>query len=453
MRIIVLVEEHTESRTRLASLLREQGYQVEEAASGRAALAAARRGRPHAMLVDLRLPDMDGLSVVETVLDQHPGLPVIAMSGSATVDAAVEAMKRGARDFAPMPVDLDALLSSLDRYIGQARDAGAVPAPASELMAQMEACGLIAQSRSMMSLFEMTKHVAPHSATVLLLGESGSGKELFARALHTLGARAPGPFVPINCATLSEPMLENELFGHEKGAFTSADKPKEGVMETAHHGTLFLDEINEIGLGCQAKLLRAIERRQFRRVGGTQKISVDVNLVAACNVDLEACVERGTFRSDLYYRLKVITLTVPPLREHPEDIDLLAPRFLADIARHAGLPTKRLSTEALHRLRQYAWPGNVRELRNCMESLTLMVSKPIIDVEDLPLSLRGCDDGEIRLRVGMRLDDIEREVIRRTLDVSATVKDAARVLGISLRTLHERMGRYGLRRSRAATRA
>ncbi|HEU5055935.1 MAG TPA: sigma-54 dependent transcriptional regulator, partial [Kofleriaceae bacterium] len=301
----------------------------------------------------------------------------------------------------------------------------------------------------MLELFDLLKRVAPHQSTVLVAGESGTGKELIARALHALGPRAAGPFVAVNCATLSEQILESELFGHEKGAFTSADRTKQGVMETADHGTLFLDEVHEMGPGCQAKLLRALERREFRRVGGTRKISVDLNVVAACNVDLEASVASGKFREDLYYRLKVVTIAVPPLRDRREAIPVLAERFLAEVARQSGRPAKRLSADAMAQLTRYGWPGNVRELRNLMESLSLMVPRQALELEDLPASIRGASSTEIRLQVGMRMEDVEREVIRRNLESFPTIKDTARALGIGLRTLHEKIQRYGLRRPRS----
>ena len=220
-------------------------------------------------------------------------------------------------------------------------------------------------------------------------------------------------------------------------------------MEVADQGTLFLDEVNEMGLGAQAKLLRALERREFRRVGGTKKISVDLNLVAATNANLEQWVQSGKFRQDLYYRLKVVTITVPPLRERREAIPILAERFLANVAKHAGIPVKRLTPEALAQLERYSWPGNIRELRNCMESLTLMVAKPVLSVEDLPPSMCGAASTEIRLQVGMRMEDVEREVIRRNLESHPTIKDAARSLGIGLRTLHAKIQKYGLRRPRS----
>ena len=314
-----------------------------------------------------------------------------------------------------------------------------------ETSAEMAKLGMVGYSRRMLELFEMVKRIARFESTVLLLGESGTGKELIARALHTLGSRSSGQFVPVNCATLSDQILENELFGHEKGAFTSADRPKQGVMEIAHKGTLFLDEVNEMGLGCQAKLLRALERREFRRVGGTTKIKVDLRIIAASNVDLEEWARSGRFRSDLYYRLKVVALTVPPLRDRKEGIPVLADRFLDEIAKSAGLAPKRLTREALAQLVQYAWPGNVRELRNCLESLTLLVPKPVIEAKDLPPNIRGTQAADIRLPLGVRLDDAEKEIIRRTLETAPTIKDAAKVLGIGLRTLHTKINKYRLR--------
>jgi len=449
MRSILLVEDHAESRASLAYMLVKAGYKVHQAANGRAAVAIARREQLQGVILDLMLPDMDGLSVLDSILELSPGVPAIVVTGYGTVDSAVEAMKRGAADFVSKPIQVDDLLALLLRYIDRAGERGAVPTPPSEASAQMEKLGIIGHSRPILDLFDTLKRVAPHHSTVLIVGESGTGKELFARALHALGPRAGGPFVPVNCASLSEQILESDLFGHEKGAFTSADRAKEGVMEVADHGSLFLDEVNEMGLGVQAKLLRAIERREFRRVGGTKKITVDLNLIVATNANLEERVKDGRFREDLYYRLKVVTISVPPLRERREAIPILAERFLADVAEHAGMPPKRLAPEALAILERYDWPGNIRELRNSMESLTLMVAKPEIDTEDLPPSIRGVVSTEIRLRVGMRMDDVEREVIRRNLECHETIKETARALGIGLRTLHEKIQKHGLRRPRS----
>jgi two-component system, NtrC family, response regulator HydG len=448
-RSILLVEDHAESRASLAYVLEKRGETVHQAANGRAALSAARHLTLHALILDLKLPDMDGLSVLDAVLQEAPGLPAIVVTGFGTIDSAVEAMKRGASDFLTKPIQLDNLLATLDRCVERAGAAGAVSTPPSVARAEMAKLGILGESRAMQALFDTLKRVAPHDSTVLVLGESGTGKELIARALHALGSHPSGPFVPINCATLSDQILESELFGHEKGAFTSADRPKPGVMETADGGTLFLDEVSQMGLGCQAKLLRAIERREFRRVGGTRKIKVNLRVVAASNVSLEDSVTAGRFRADLYYRLKVLSLDVPPLRERKEAVPVLAQRFLDEVTRTAHLPAKRLSPEALAQLERYDWPGNVRELRNVMESAALIGSKVTIEVQDLPANVRKIAAGVIQITIGSRLDAVERQLIQRTLESYPTVKESAHVLGIGLRTLHSRIRRYGLRRRRS----
>jgi two-component system response regulator HydG len=447
-RSILLVEDHAESRRSLAYVLEKRGETVHQAANGRAALSAARHETLHAMILDLKLPDMDGLSVLDAVLAEAPGLPAIVVTGFGTVDSAVEAMKRGASDFLTKPIQVQNLLAALDRSIERAGAIGAVSTPPSLAGAEMARLGIVGESRAMQDLFDELKRMAPYESTVLVLGESGTGKELIARALHALGPRAAGPFVPVNCATLSDHILESELFGHEKGAFTSADQMKPGVMETADGGTLFLDEVGAMGLACQAKLLRAIERREFRRVGGTRKIKVNLRVVAASNVRLEDAVEAGRFRSDLYYRLKVLSLEIPPLRNRKEAIPVLAQRLLDEMTRNARLPSKRLTPEAVAQLGRYDWPGNVRELRNVMESVALIGPKGTIDVNDLPANVRKVGAGVVQVAVGTRLDEVERQVIQRTLDSYPTVTESARVLGIGLRTLHTKIRRYGLRRRR-----
>ncbi len=448
-RSILLGEDHAESRASLAYVLEKRGEVVHQASNGRSALAVARRERLHALILDLKLPDMDGLSVLEAVLAEAPGLPAVVVTGFGTIDSAVEAMKRGAADFLTKPIQVDDLLKVLDRCIERAGASGALSTPPTVAAAEMQKLGIVGESRAMQELFDALKRVAPHDSTVLILGESGTGKELVARALHTLGPRAAGPFVAVNCATLSDQLLESELFGHERGAFTSADRPKPGVMETADGGTLFLDELNEMGLGCQAKLLRAIERREFRRVGGTRKIKVNLRVTAASNVNLEDCVSTGRFRPDLYYRLKVLSLEVPPLRDRKEAIPVLARRFLNDVTANAHLPARHLTPEALAQLARYEWPGNVRELRNVVESVALMGPKGTIDVEDLPANVRKVGAGAIHITVGTTLDDAERDIIQRTLDSYPTVKESARVLGIGLRTLHSKIRRSGLRGRRS----
>ncbi|MBI5518056.1 MAG: sigma-54-dependent Fis family transcriptional regulator [Deltaproteobacteria bacterium] len=448
MHTILLVEGHAEDRVGLASSLRASGYRVHEAANGRTAVALARREQLHGMILERRLPDMDGLTVLDTVLALAPGLPVLMVSADATVDEAVLAMKRGAADFLARPVKPEALLERLAEHLARAGERGAVPTPPSEAASQMERLGIIGYSRAIMDFFDKLKRVAPHGSTVLITGESGTGKELFAQALHALGPRSRGPFIPINCAALTEDLLERELFGQEKGAAPGTDEARGGVLEAAHEGTLFLDEVDEMGLGVQARLLRVLERHEFRRAGSVRRSVADLNLVAATHANLEAAVERGAFREDLYYRLKVVTIAVPPLRERREAIPILAERFLADIARQAGVPAKRLTPEALAQLQRYPWPGNIRELRNCLESMTLLVVSPVLGLEDLPPEVRGAAATEIVLHVGTRMEDAEREVIRRTLEAYPTIKDSARALGIGLRTLHEKLQKYDLRRKK-----
>lgn len=305
--------------------------------------------------------------------------------------------------------------------------------------------GAIIHSALMREVLDLVARIAPSDANVLLTGESGVGKEIVARAIHHLSARRQQDFVAINCATLSGETLENELFGHERGAFTSADERKIGVFELAHRGTLFLDEVNEMGLACQAKVLRALERREFRRLGGTRKITVDVRLVAAANVDLEAAVRAGRFREDLYYRLNVVHITIPPLRERREAIATLAHHFLREFCAKYGKRSRRFADDALAQLVRYAWPGNVRELRNVVESLVLMTKGEQITLRDLPANIRAVPvRAEIRLPVGITMQEAEKEILRCYLETFRTKTEVARVLNIGLRTLHAKVKAYGL---------
>ncbi len=440
---ILLVEDHEESRATLAYALEKRGHLVHQAATGKAALAIARRRPVHAAVLDLRLPDQDGLSVLAVLLDRVPGLPVIVVTGYASVDTAVAAMKNGAADFITKPFKLDDLTRVLDRSLARARPSGG-DAARQAIQGEMERLGILGGSRQMQELFERVKRIAPHYRTLLIAGESGTGKELVARALHALGPGPGRPFVAVNCATLSEQLLESEIFGHERGAFTGAEETKAGMMEAADTGTLFLDEVNEMGLSCQAKLLRAVERREFRRVGGTRKIKVDIRVIGASNANLEEWVSARRFREDLYYRLKVLAITLPPLRERREAIRPLAERFLVDVARAAKLPPKRLTPAALRQLERHDWPGNVRELKNAMESLTLMNPAATIGVDDLPAAILGVRLVTVPIRVGTTLADAERQIILRTLESHRTVTETARVLGIGLRTLHTKLKQYGL---------
>ena len=305
---------------------------------------------------------------------------------------------------------------------------------------------IVSESAAMRNIMATVQRIAPFDASVLLLGESGSGKEVIARALHQLSPRHKREFVPVNCAALSGEILENELFGHERGAFTSANERKIGMLEVADGGTLLLDEINEMSLSVQAKLLRVLERRAFRRLGGTKRVNVDLRILAATNVDLEAEVAARRFRDDLYYRLKVITISIPPLRERREDVPALARQFLHQVGDH-GVKAARFSEPAISRLMSYVWPGNVRELKNVVESMALMVNREVIDLRDLPANIRSATSPlEFTIRVGMTMADIEREVFLRYLQSYPTKTSAAQALGIGVRTLHAKVKKYRLPR-------
>ena len=305
--------------------------------------------------------------------------------------------------------------------------------------------GAVIRSTLMRELLDLVARIAPSDANVLLTGESGVGKEIVARAIHELGPRGVHDFVPINCSSLSDDTLENELFGHEKGAFTSANERKIGVYELADKGTMFLDEVNEMGLSCQAKVLRALERREFRRLGGTRKIKADVRLIAAANVDLEQAVQAGRFRHDLYYRLNVVHIPIPPLRERREAIVPLAQQFLREVREKYNIRKRTFSEAALAKFTQYAWPGNVRELRNVVESLLLMTKGDIIEVKDLPANIQAkAIRTEIRLPIGMTWQEAEKEILRSYLEAYPTKKAVAEALQISLRTLHAKVKAYGL---------
>lgn len=297
----------------------------------------------------------------------------------------------------------------------------------------------------MRELFSLVERVAPYAGNVLICGESGSGKEVIAREIHRLGPRRDHPFVPVNCASVSDELLENELFGHERGAFTGANERKIGVFETANEGTLFLDEINEMGLRSQAKLLRALERKEFRRLGGTKKVRTNLRLISATNVNLEDEVETRRFREDLYYRIKVVTLNLPPLRERKDDIAYLIPAFLSELERTSGKSNLKITPEALARLQRYPWPGNVRELKNVVESMVLMTEGNTLDVDNLPQNIRGSVNAkEIKFLVGITMEEAEKEIIRRYLECFPTKKQAAHALRIGLRTLHHKVKKFGL---------
>ncbi len=446
-RRILILEDHQESRESVAAVLKKASFDVIESASLKTAFSTISDGQVAAIVSELKLPDGDGLSLLVQLKKNNVECPVIFVTAFGTMSSAIQAMKLGAADFLTKPVsakDLTEAVNTALRRWDQQHGREALEGSAQGVQSQSMVIGV---SRAARELFSLVERVAPYGGNVLICGESGSGKEVIAREIHRLSPRRDHPFVPVNCASVSDELLENELFGHEKGAFTGANERKIGVFETANEGTLFLDEINEMGLRSQAKLLRALERKEFRRLGGTKKIRTNLRLISATNVNLEGEVAARKFREDLYYRIKVVTLNVPPLRERSDDIPHLIRAFLAELERTSGKSNLKITPEAIARLQRYSWPGNVRELKNVVESMVLMAEGNTLDVDNLPQNIRGgVNAKEIRFPVGVTMEEAEKEIIRRYLEYFPTKKEAAHALKIGLRTLHHKVKKFGLTR-------
>jgi DNA-binding NtrC family response regulator len=385
---VLLVEDKDSLRAMLRHALEGQGHVVFEARSEPEARDQLRQARPAVVLTDLKLLDGDGFGVLRAAKELDDQVPVVVMTAYGSIQDAVMAVKEGAMDFLQKPVDPDHLLLIVERAIAQRRMHTENILLKEELAERRGAPRIIGEDAQLRQVSQQLHRAAATDATVLIEGESGTGKELFARALHALSPRADAPFVAINCAAIPETLLETELFGHEKGAFTGAAQRKPGRFELAHRGTLFLDEIGELPLALQAKILRALEEKTFDRVGGTQSITVDVRLVAATNRNLRARVAERRFREDLYFRLSVFPIQVPPLRERPDDIVILARHFLEKFSREVNKPPLMLSDAALDELRGYPWPGNVRELQNCIERAVILCDGDTIHQRHLNLSFR-----------------------------------------------------------------
>jgi len=417
---LLVVEDKDSLRRLLERALLAEGFEVLSAATAAAANALLARGGPafDAVLSDLKLPDGSGLDVLAAARAAQPAAPVIVLTGFGTVANAVEAMKLGAYDFLEKPVEIDDLVRLLERALGGTAAAEAFEAPG--------APPIVGRHPRLKAALRLLEKVAPTESTVLLTGESGTGKELFARALHGLSPRRAGPFVAVNCAAIPETLIENELFGHERGAFTGADRRQSGRFELARSGTLFLDEIGELGLPVQGKILRALEEKAFERVGGGQTLQADVRLVAATNRELEGMVAAGAFRSDLFFRLAVFPIELPPLRSRPSDVPLLARHLLASLCRRHGRDPVTIADDAAELLSQEPWPGNVRELSNVLERAAILAAGPVVRPADLRPLLGAVPS--------------ERERFARALTASSGDKQqAAEALGISYRTLQRRI--------------
>jgi DNA-binding NtrC family response regulator len=432
-RRLLIVEPLRALRDTKVHLLERAGFEV--TALGSLGAALTHLDRHGAELVLLDVPDGERMWVpLEAVLSRHPTVPAVVMQSRPGIENAVEAMKRGAADYLAKSLDPVALLRSVHQAL-----VARAPTPTKPR------AGLLERSPAMRSLMEQVRRIVSSPSTVLLSGESGVGKEVIARFIHELSPRAPKDFVAINCASLSDDILENELFGHEPGAFTSANARKLGVFDLAHGGTLFLDEVSEMGHTCQAKLLRALECKEFRRVGGTAKVQVDVRIVAATNADLDEAVAARRFRRDLYYRLNVINLRIPPLRERRSVIPDMVRYFLLEFSGMARRRLRGVTPEAMARLVAYDWPGNVRELRNLVESLVVTTPGPWIERKHLPASIRAvAPQRELTVPIGLSMTDIEREVLRAYLEAYGTKKAAAEALRVALRTFHAKAKRYEL---------
>ncbi|RZO85828.1 MAG: sigma-54-dependent Fis family transcriptional regulator [Kiritimatiellaceae bacterium] len=446
---LLVVDDERSAREGLVRLFKRD-YHVVAAESGATALALLDSHEVDLMLCDVRMPGMDGLTLMERAHEQQPELVVVVMTAYGDVELAVEAMQRGARDFMTKPLQLEKLEVGV-RGLLKARD---LERENASLRAQLDVRfgmeNMIGQSAPMQEVFETIRQVAQSRATVLIQGESGTGKELVAKAIHQLSSRKEGPFVPVHCAALAENLLESELFGHEKGAFTGAMERRIGRFEKATGGSLFLDEISEINASVQVKILRALEERQIERVGSDLGVDVDTRLIAATNRDLQEMVIQGDFREDLFYRLYVVVITLPPLRERGDDVLLLLNHYLAQFCEENGKSIRGFTPEAYALLAGYGWPGNIRELRNLVERMVVLARGEWLDVMDLPPQVRqqgGEPGGALKPGEGMTVEQMEQEMILQALERTGGNRTlAAEQLGMSRRTLHRKLNKLGLTR-------
>jgi putative PEP-CTERM system response regulator len=449
---VLVVEDDRSSRVALSQALSDDGkFEIVTAASGEEAIDRLRLTPPNVVVSDVMMGRVSGMDLLSHVQENYPDTAMILVTGHGTIDSAVEAMRRGAYDYITKPIDLDRLELLVRRayrkqsLLRENRDLR------KELRKRFSVAGIVGQSPSMRRVLEQVEQVASTNATVLIFGESGTGKELVATAIHHNSPRADERMVKVNCAALPEALIESELFGHERGSFTGAHRARKGRFELADKGTLFLDEIGDLTLATQVKLLRAIQEREIERVGGQTAIPVDVRLIAATNQDLEEAMRAGRFREDLYYRLRVVTISIPPLRERAGDIPLLLDHFLKLFCKEHSKSVSSFSNAARAKLCAYHWPGNVRELRNLVESVVVTVQGDQVTVQDLPDSIAPhLDQPALTLTMGKPLSQVERLYTLKTLElVGGNKSRAAKVLGIGKKTLYRRLHEYGIVPARA----
>jgi len=443
---ILIADDEKNIREGLAQALEMDGYKTFLAEDGEAAWKLFEEEVIDLVITDLKMPKLSGEELLHRITAEQPAVPVIILTGHGTIETAVKAMRDGAYDFLTKPINLDRLSLLVKRALSNRELVLQHRAMQEELEKKRGFSNIIGVSQEMRKIYEVVRQVAPTKASVLITGESGVGKELIADAIHNLSNRKDKPFIKVHCAALSESLLESELFGHEKGAFTGAISRKRGRFELAHMGTIFLDEIGEINQSVQIKILRVLQEKKFERVGGEETIEVDVRIISATNRDLKAEIAAGRFREDLYYRLNVVNIHIPPLRERKEDIPLLVAAFLKEFARENGKQIEGIDARARAALYNYTWPGNVRELRNCIESAVVLCKGQYITLEDLPPVLRsGADENYVKISLGTPLEEAEREIIQANLSYFRGNKSkTAEVLGIGRKTLHRKLKEYGL---------
>ncbi len=439
---ILVVDDEQVHRYMLCSMFSEWGWKCVEADDGKTAVNAVQKFSYDAVLMDVRMARMDGIEAFGKIHETHPALPVIIMTAYSSVDAAVEAIKHGAYDYLTKPLDFDRLRLTLERAVDK-RQVEERKQVVLKSKTKPKPSNIIGESPLMQELLEMISYVAPTEATVLINGESGTGKELVAAEVHNNSDRSDKPFVKVNCAALAETLLESELFGHEKGAFTGADKQREGKFVQAAGGTLFLDEIGETSQAMQVKMLRVLQEHELQRVGGEEIIYTDARIIAATNRDLEQEVRNGNFREDLYYRLNVVTVTVPPLRERRDDIPLLVNHFVRKFAVKNRREVAGITPECMKLLCSYSWPGNVRELENAIERGVILMRGEHLTEKSLPLPIQKQKDKHLEDEAGPSLQAQEKVLILKTLEeTDGNKSEAARRLGITRKTLQNKLNKY-----------
>jgi len=444
-RDILVVDDDNGHRTMLKTLLSGWGYRVYEADDGSKAIEWVRSRPFDLILMDIRMVKVSGLEALSVIKSMNPAIPVIIITAYSSVESAIEAMKKGAYEYLMKPLDFEEMHMKMEQAMEHCRLKEENRILKEIIGEHFDTRNIIGKSPSMIRLLETTSKAAASDATVLITGESGTGKEMIAGAIHFNSTRENHPFIKLNCAAISEGLLESELFGHEKGAFTGAVRRREGRFSQAHRGSLFLDEISEMSMAMQAKLLRVIQEKEFTRVGGEEVLTVDVRIITATNRDLLAEVQQGNFREDLYYRLNVINLKVPPLRERREDIPLLAEHFLKMFSAKNDKAIKGFTPQAMDRLIRYRWPGNVREMMNAVESAVVLSDSEYISESDLSLLHAELPSQEAAAPVSadLPLEEVEKTTILKTLEISGGNKsEAARKLGITRATLHKKLKKY-----------